>query len=118
MGTRKTCIGTLVKRSTRYVVLLELEKNTAEFVRTAMSRKILKLPPELRCSLTWDQGKAMAEHLRSTAETGVQVYLCDPNSPWQRGTNENTSGLLRQYFLRLTNLSVYSQHTSMPLPAN
>ena len=109
MGTRKTCIGTLVERSTRYVMLLKLEKNTAEAVRTAMSRKILKLPVELRRSLTWDQGKEMAQHVRFTVDTGVQVYFCDPKSPWQRGTNENTNGLLRQYFPRLTNLSVFSQ---------
>ncbi|TMB91770.1 MAG: IS30 family transposase, partial [Chloroflexi bacterium] len=109
MGTRKTCIGTLVERSTRYVMLLKLEKNTAEAVRTSMSRKIRRLPSELRRSVTWDQGKEMAEHLRFTVDTGVQVYFCDPNSPWQRGTNENTNGLLRQYFPRLTNLSGYSQ---------
>jgi transposase, IS30 family len=109
MGTRKTCIGTLVERSTRYVMLLKLEKNTAEAVRTAMSRKILRLPAELRRSVTWDQGKEMAEHRRFTVDTGVQVYFFDPNSPWQRGTNENTNGLLRQYFPRLTNLSGYSE---------
>jgi transposase, IS30 family len=109
MGTRKTCIGTLVERSTRYVMLLKLEKNTAEAVRTAMSRKILRLPAELRRSVTWDQGKEMAEHRRFTVDTGVQVYFCDPNSPWQRGRNENTNGLLRQYFPRLTNLSGYSE---------
>jgi IS30 family transposase len=109
MGTRKTCIGTLVERTTRYVMLLKLEKNTAEAVRTAMSRKILRLPAELRRSVTWDQGKEMAEHRRFTVDTGVQVYFCDPKSPWQRGTNENTNGLLRQYFPRLTNLSGYSE---------
>jgi IS30 family transposase len=109
MGTRKSCIGTLVERSTRYVMLLKLEKNTAEAVRTAMSRKILRLPAELRRSVTWDQGKEMAEHLRFTVDTGVQVYFCDPNSPWQQGTNENTNGLLCQYFPRLTSLSGYSQ---------
>jgi IS30 family transposase len=109
MGTRKTCIGTLVERSTRYVMLLKLEKNTAAAVRTAMSRKILRLPAELRRSVTWDQGKEMADHLRFTVDTGVQVYFCDPKSPWQRGTNENTNGLLRQYFPRLTNLSVYTE---------
>jgi IS30 family transposase len=109
MGTRKTCVGTLVERSTRYVMLLKLEKNTAEAVRTAMSKRIVKLPAELRRSLTWDQGKEMAEHLRFTIDTGVQVYFCDPRSPWQRGTNENTNGLLRQYLPRLTDLSVYSQ---------
>ena len=109
MGSRKTCIGTLVERTTRYVMLLKLEKNTAEAVRTAMSRKILKLPAELRRSVTWDQGKEMAGHRRFTVDTGVQVYFCDPNSPWQRGTNENTNGLLRQYFPRLTDLSIFSE---------
>ena len=109
MGSRKTCIGTLVERSTRYVMLLKLEKNSAEAVRSAMGRKILKLPAELRRSVTWDQGKEMSQHLRFTVDTGVQVYFCDPNSPWQRGTNENTNGLLRQYFPRGTNLSVVNQ---------
>lgn len=109
MGSRKTCIGTLVERSSRYVMLLKLEKNTAEAVRRAMSGKILALPAELRRSVTWDQGKEMSQHLRFTVDTGVQVYFCDPNSPWQRGTNENTNGLLRQYFPKGTNLSVHSQ---------
>jgi IS30 family transposase len=109
MGTRKTCIGTLVERSTRYVILLKLQKNTAEAVRTAMSKRILTLPAQLRRSVTWDQGKEMANHVQFTVDTGVRVYFCDPNSPWQRGTNENTNGLLRQYFPRLTDLSVYSQ---------
>ena len=109
MGSRKTCIGTLVERSTRYVMLLKLEKNTAEAVRSAMSKKILKLPAELRRSVTWDQGKEMSDHLRFTVDTGVQVYFCDPKSPWQRGTNENTNGLLRQYFPRGSDLSVFSQ---------
>jgi len=109
MGTRKTCIGTLVERSTRYVMLLKLEKNTAEAVRTAMSEKILTLPAELRRSVTWDRGKEMAEHHRFTVDTGVQVYFCDPKSPWQRGSNENTNGLLRQYFPKLTDLSVHSE---------
>jgi len=108
-GSRKTCIGTLVERTTRYVILLKLRKNTAEEVRRAMSVRILDLPQQLRRSVTWDQGKEMAEHLRFTVDTGVQVYFCDPNSPWQRGTNENTNGLLRQYFPRLTDLSRFTQ---------
>ena len=109
MGKRKTCIGTLVERSTRYVLLLKLQNNTAEAVRAGMSEKILALPAELRRSVTWDQGKEMSQHARFTVDTGVQVYFCDPNSPWQRGTNENTNGLLRQYFPRGTDLSVFSQ---------
>jgi transposase, IS30 family len=109
LGSRKTCIGTLVERSTRYVMLMKLEKNTAEQVRLAMSKKIRSLPTELRRSITWDQGKEMAEHLKFTVSTGVQIYFCDPSSPWQRGTNENTNGLLRQYFPKGTNLSVHTQ---------
>lgn len=109
-GSRKTCIGTLVERTTRYVILMKVRKNTAEEVRHAMSERILDLPRQLRRSVTWDQGKEMAEHVRFTVDTGVQVYFCDPNSPWQRGTNENTNGLLRQYFPRLTDLSRFTQH--------
>jgi IS30 family transposase len=108
-GSRKTCIGTLVERSTRYVMLLRLRKNTAEEVRWAMSARIVALPTQLRRSVTWDQGKEMSQHLRFTVDTGVQVYFCDPKSPWQRGTNENTNGLLRQYFPRLTDLSRFTQ---------
>lgn len=109
MGTGKTCIGTLVERSTRYVLLMKLEKPTAEQVRVAMAKKIRTLPAELRRSITWDRGKEMAEHLQFTVATGVQIYFCDPKSPWQRGTNENTNGLLRQYFPKRTDLSAYSQ---------
>lgn len=108
-GSRKTCIGTLVERSTRYVILLRLRQNTAEEVRLAMSARIVALPTQLRRSVTWDQGKEMSQHLRFTVDTGVQVYFCDPQSPWQRGTNENTNGLLRQYFPRLTDLSRFTQ---------
>ncbi len=109
IDTRKTCIGTLVERTTRFVLLLKLEKNTAEAVRVAMSAKILTLPAELRRSVTWDRGTEMSQHLRFTVDTGVQVYFCDPKSPWQRGTNENTNGLLRQYFAKGTDLSAHSQ---------
>jgi IS30 family transposase len=109
MGRRKTCIGTLVERSTRYLMLLKLSDNTAAAVRSAMSTKILTLPAELRRSVTWDQGKEMSQHVRFTVDTGVQVYFCDPNSPWQRGTNENTNGLLRQYFPKGIDLSGVSQ---------
>jgi IS30 family transposase len=80
-GSRKTCIGTLVERSTRYVMLLRLRKNTAEEVRLAMSARIVALPAELRRSVTWDQGKEMSQHLRFTVDTGVQVYFCDPRVP-------------------------------------
>jgi IS30 family transposase len=109
MGTGKTCIGTLVERTTRYVMLMKLERNTAEAVRVAMAAKIGQLPDELRRSVTWDQGTEMAQHREFTIDTGVQVYFCDPKSPWQRGSNENTNGLLRQYFPKKTNLSRHSQ---------
>jgi transposase, IS30 family len=109
LGKRKTCIGTLVERSTRYVMLFKPNDITAEAVRAAMSRRILALPVELRRSLTWDQGKEMSQHVRFTVDTGVQVYFCDPKSPWQRGTNENTNGLLRQYFPTGTDLSRFSE---------
>jgi IS30 family transposase len=98
-----------VERSTRYLLLMKLEKNTAEAVRTAMAEKIRLLPSELKRSITWDRGTEMAEHLKFTVATGVQIYFCDPRSPWQRGTNENTNGLLRQYFPKSTDLSVHSQ---------
>jgi transposase, IS30 family len=109
MGTGKTCIGTLVERTTRYVMLLKLEKNTAEQVRTAMAAKILTLPDQLRRSVTWDQGREMSQHAQFTIDTGIQIYFCDPNSPWQRGSNENTNGLLRQYFPKGTNLAAHTR---------
>jgi len=109
-GRRLTCIGTLVERSTRYVMLFALPNgHTAEAVRTAMTKKIRSLPTELRRTLTWDQGHEMAQHARFTIDTGVRVYFCDPKSPWQRGSNENTNGLLRQYLPKTTDLSTVSQ---------
>jgi transposase, IS30 family len=106
----KSAIGTLVERRSRYVILLRLPNGrTAEDVRSALSKLIKRLPLELIKSLTWDQGKEMAEHVRFTVESGVQVYFCDPHSPWQRGSNENTNGLLRQYFPKGTDLSRHSQ---------
>jgi IS30 family transposase len=109
LGARRTCIGTLVERSTRYVLLLRLPDGTAESVRKAMTRSIRTLPRELVRSVTWDQGNEMAHHERFTVDTGVQVYFCDPSSPWQRGSNENTNGLLRQYFPKGTDLSIHTQ---------
>ena len=109
MGRRKTSIGTLVERTTRFVMLLRLERYGADEVREAMAKKILTLPEALRRSVTWDQGKEMAAHARVTIDTGVQVYFCDPKSPWQRGTNENTNGLLRQYFPKGSDLSTNTE---------
>ena len=101
---------TLVERSTRYLMLGRIaRKRTAPIVRDVITELILSLPEHLRRSLTWDQGLEMAEHRRFSIDTGVAVYFCDPHSPWQRGTNENTNGLLRQYFPKGTPLSGHSQ---------
>lgn len=100
LGKPTDAIGTLVERSTRFVLLFQLPGGRigAEPVREGLAASILRLPAGLRRSLTWDQGHEMAEHLRFTIDTGVAVYFCNPHSPWQRGTAENTNGLLRQYF--------------------
>ena len=106
----QSAIGTLVERQTRFVLLVALPGGqSAPYVRDRLAARILTLPAQLRRSLTWDQGREMAEHVRFTVDTGVQVYFCDPRSPWQRGSNENTNGLLRQYFPRGTNLNQHSQ---------
>jgi len=111
MGKRQTAIGTLVERWSRYVMLFTLpEGNTAEAVRDALTATVLRLPDHLWQSLTWDQGKEMAQHVQFSVDTGVDVYFCDPNSPWQRGTNENTNGLLRQYFPKGTDMSQLTQN--------
>lgn len=103
----KTAIGTLVERSTRFTMLVRLPvDHSAPRVREALAGSITTLPEALRRSLTWDQGPEMAEHVRFSVDTGVQVYFCDPHSPWQRGSNENTNGLLRQYFPKSTDLPV------------
>jgi IS30 family transposase len=102
-----SAIGTLVERSTRFTMLLHLHDQTAETVREAITATIATLPAALRRSLTWDQGNELAQHVRLRLETGLQVYFCDPHSPWQRGTNENTNGLLRQYFPKGSDLSVH-----------
>jgi IS30 family transposase len=110
IGTGKSAIGTLVERQTRYVMLFRVPKgNKAEDVRIALTDTIRKLPDHLWQSLTWDQGREMAQHAKFTIDTGVDVYFCDPQSPWQRGTNENTNGLLRQYFPKGTNMSLLTQ---------
>ena len=104
-----SAIATLVERTTRFVLLVKVERATAEAVCAALTDKILTLPAELRRSLTWDQGTEMCHHRQFTIDTDVAVYFCDPHSPWQRGTNENTNGLLREYFPKGTDLSVHSQ---------
>jgi IS30 family transposase/transposase len=103
-----SAIGTLVERTTGFVVLLHLPQDrTAATLADAMSTKVPEIPEVLRRSLTWDQGKEMALHTKITESTGLPIYFCDPHSPWQRGTNENTNGLLRQYFPKGTDLSFY-----------
>lgn len=126
LGLSSSAIGTLVERTTRFTLLLHLppmpgygagarQKNGpalaghgAEAVRDAIARTIMTLPAQLRQSLTWDQGSELAQHAQLRIDTGLAVYFCDPHSPWQRGTNENTNGLLRQYFPKGTELSAHS----------
>ena len=98
-GRGMTAVATLVERQSRFVMLVGLPHgHTADVVAEALAAKIGELPRQLRGSLTWDHGKEMAQHAKFSVATGVPVYFCDPRSPWQRGTNENTNGLLRQYF--------------------
>lgn len=127
IGLNSSAIGTLVERTTRFTMLLHLPpmaghirgarvKNGpplagrgARAVRDAITKKIQTLPTQLRRTLTWDQGAELAQHAQLRIDTGLEVYFCDPRSPWQRGTNENTNGLLRQYFPKGTNISRYSE---------
>ena len=108
-GSKNSQIATLVERQTRYVMLVKVVGKDTETVINALIKNARKLPEELYQSLTWDRGKEMADHKRFTLATDIKVYFCDPQNPWQRGSNENTNGLLRQYFPKGTDLSGYSQ---------
>jgi IS30 family transposase len=108
-GSKNSHIATLVERRSRYLMLVKVPGKDTHSVVSALSRQVRKLPRELRRSLTWDRGVELADHKRFTLATDVAVYFCDPSSPWQRGSNENTNGLLRQYFPKGTDLSVHSQ---------
>jgi IS30 family transposase len=108
-GSSNSYIVTLVERHSRYVLLAKVPNRDSQSVITALINQAHRLPDELIKSLTWDRGKEMAQHKRFTLATDAAVYFCDPQSPWQRGSNENTNGLLRQYFPKGTNLSVHTQ---------
>jgi IS30 family transposase len=109
-GSKNTHIATLVERQSRYVMLVRLDGKDTTTVVDALTRQVQTLPDQLRHSLTWDRGMELADHHRFSVATDVAVYFCDPKSPWQRGSNENTNGLLRQYLPRRTDLSQHSQH--------
>ena len=108
-GSKNSHIATLVERQTRYVMLVKVTNKDTQTVVSALIKQAKKLPTELYKSLTWDRGKELAAHKQFTLATDIDVYFCDPQSPWQRGSNENTNGLLRQYFPKGTDLSVYAQ---------
>jgi len=108
-GDRNSQIATLVERQTRYVMLVKVAAKDTETVVNALIKSARKLPQELYKSLTWDRGKEMADHKRFTLATDIKVYFCDPQNPWQRGTNENTNGLLRQYLPKGIDISNCSQ---------
>jgi IS30 family transposase len=105
-----SAVGTLVERSTGYLMLLHLpDGKTADDVNLSMKKQVSKLPDALKKTITWDQGSEMYKHAAFTVDTGIQVYFCDPHSPWQRPSNENTNGLLRQYMPKGTDLSKFSE---------
>ena len=108
-GSKNSYIATLVERHTRYVMLAKVRNKDTESVVSALIKQSKQLPSELYKSLTWDRGKELADHKRFSLATNIDVYFCDPRSPWQRGSNENTNRLLRQYYPKGTDLSVYSQ---------
>jgi IS30 family transposase len=108
-GPNNSYIATLVERHTRYVMLAKVAAKDTQTVVSALIKQAKKLPKELYKSLTWDRGKELTDHRRFTLATNIDVYFCDPQSPWQRGSNENANGLLRQYFPKGTDLSVHSQ---------
>jgi IS30 family transposase len=108
-GSNNTHIATLVERQTRFTMLVKVAGRDTRSVVLAIGRQVRRLPAALRRSLTWDRGKEMTDHRQFTISTDVDVYFCDPYSPWQRGTNENTNRLLRQYFPKGTDLSVHTQ---------
>jgi IS30 family transposase len=109
VGAARTHIATLVERTSRYTALVKVPRKDAATVRKALARQIRRLPRELVRSLTWDRGSELAQHVQLRVDAEVDVYFCDPHSPWQRGTNENTNRLLRQYFPKGTRLDAYSQ---------
>jgi IS30 family transposase len=108
-GSSQSYIATLVERTSRFTLLVKLSNNTTTNVVNAITKKIIDLPSQLKKSLTWDRGMELAKHKKFTIDTEIKVYFCDPKSPWQRGTNENTNRLLRQYLPKKTDLSIHSQ---------
>ena len=109
MGTIHCCIATLVERSTRFVMLAKVESKSTDDVVPALVEQMKLMPEHLKKSLTWDRGVELNAHKKFTMETDMKVYFCDPHSPWQRGSNENTNGLLRQYFPKSEPIGHYTQ---------